>query len=277
VSPDSTSQDFPVDSRHSPSSDLIRAVRARTPARIFTGRAGPGYLTETQLELRQDHAAAVDAVHAELDIDHDFGSDFVRRWKLFGVSTCARSRTEFLVRPDLGRRLDQQAQELIARNCAVDPDLQVIIGDGLSALAVRIQVPPLVPLLADRAKQLGWSFGQPFVVRNCRVGILNAVGALLRPRAAVLLIGERPGLNTAESLSAYMAYVPRIGHTDAERNLISNIHSQGVSVGDAAQRIVALAQKMMQMRVSGVLVKEDLIAKASLSPPSRPSLEEPAR
>jgi ethanolamine ammonia-lyase small subunit len=255
----------------------MRAVRARTPARIFAGRAGPGYLTQTQLELRQDHAAAVDAVHAELDIDRDFSPDFVQRWKLFAVSSCARSKTEFLLRPDLGRRLDQQTQELIARNCAMEPDLQVIIGDGLSARAVRMQVPPLLPLLADRAKELGWRFGQSFVVRNCRVGILNPVGALVRPRVAVLLIGERPGLNTAESLSAYMAYAPRIGHTDAERNLISNIHARGVSVVDAAHRIMSLAQKMMQVRASGVMVKEELNAAASLAISSRPSPEEPAR
>jgi ethanolamine ammonia-lyase small subunit len=125
---------------------------------------------------------------------------------------------------------------------------------------VAAQVPPLLPLLRDGATQRGWSFGQPFVLRHCRVGVLNDVGELLDPQVAVLLIGERPGLATAESLSAYMAYRPRPGDTDAQRNLISNIHTRGVSRADAARRILALADQMMRARASGVGVKESMRA-----------------
>jgi ethanolamine ammonia-lyase small subunit len=138
--------------------------------------------------------------------------------------------------------------------------LQVVIGDGLSAAAVVKQVPALLPLLEEGAARYGWSFGRPFLVRHCRVGVLNDVGDLLDPAVVVLLIGERPGLMTAESLSAYMAYRPRTGHTDAQRNLISNIHSRGVPHGEAARRVLALAEKMRRMEVSGVAVKEDLPA-----------------
>jgi ethanolamine ammonia-lyase small subunit len=146
------------------------------------------------------------------------------------------------------------------RQAAALVDLQVVIGDGLSAAAVTAQVPRLLPLLEAQARNCGWSFGRPFVVRYCRVGVLNEIGALLDPAVVVLLIGERPGLATAESLSAYMAYRPRPGHSDAQRNLISNIHARGITPEAAARRIMNLAAKMRQCETSGVAVKEDLPA-----------------
>jgi ethanolamine ammonia-lyase small subunit len=233
---------------------LIRAIRARTPARILVGRAGPSYRTGTQLELRQDHAAALDAVHAELDLPRDL----VKRWQLFEVRSRARDKTEYLLRPDLGRRLSEPARAEVARSCPARGDLQVVIGDGLSAAAVVGQVPALLPLLEAGAAERGWTFGRPFVVRYCRVGILNEVGEVLDAAVAVLLIGERPGLATAESLSAYLAYRPRPGDTDARRNLVSNIHARGVPPAAAAGRVLALAAKMRRLRTSGVDVKEDL-------------------
>jgi ethanolamine ammonia-lyase small subunit len=228
--------------------DLIALFRARTPARLFVGRAGPGYRTATQLELRGDHAAAVDAVHAELDL----------RLALLEVTTCARDKQEYLMRPDLGRRLSEAARAAVVRDCPREADLQVVVGDGLSVAAVTAQVPALLPLLDEGTRRRGWSFGRPFVVRYCRVGILNDVGELLNPAVVVLLIGERPGLATAESLSAYMAYRPRPGHTDAQRNLISNIHARGVPPEAAATRILALAERMRAAQASGVGIKEDL-------------------
>jgi ethanolamine ammonia-lyase small subunit len=117
-------------------------------------------------------------------------------------------------------------------------------------------VPALLPLLEQGARDRGWTFGRPFVVRYCRVGLLNDIGELLDPVVTVLLIGERPGLATAESLSAYLAYRPRPGHTDAQRNLISNIHARGVNHVEAAQRILALAEQMRRVQASGVTVKE---------------------
>jgi ethanolamine ammonia-lyase small subunit len=232
----------------------MRSVRARTPARILVGRAGPTYRTETQLELRHDHAAALDAVHAELDLPRDF----LQRWKLFEVQTQAGSKTEYLMRPDLGRRLTKAARAAVVEQCPAGVDLQVVVGDGLSAAAVVAQVPRLLPLLEQEAAQRGWRLGRPFAVRYCRVGVLNDVGELLDPAVVVLLIGERPGLATAESLSAYLAYRPRPGHTDAQRNLISNIHARGVPLEAAARRVAALAEKMRQAQTGGVAVKEEL-------------------
>src|SRR5262249_59116885 len=124
-----------------------------------------------------------------------------------------------LLRPDLGRRFDDASREEVLRRCTTDADIQITIGDGLSVTAVRAQVPELLPLLHEGALSRGWTVGQSFVVRHCRVGILNEIGGLLSPQIAILLIGERPGLATAESLSAYMAYQPNPNHTDADRNL----------------------------------------------------------
>ena len=170
----------------------------------------------------------------------------------------AASKDEYLRRPDLGRRLEEDARTQLAARCAPQADLQIVIGDGLSVTAVSTQVPPLLPLIAQKAQSLGWKLGQPFAVRYCRVGVMNAVGELLQPKAVVLLIGERPGLATAESLSAYMAYQPRAGHNDSNRNLISNIHARGVGTEAAASRIVGLAEQMMRRQTSGVELKEEM-------------------
>jgi ethanolamine ammonia-lyase small subunit len=233
---------------------LVSAIRARTPARLLVGRAGPCYRTATQLELRQDHAAAVDAVHAELEL----GPDVVDRWGLFAVQSRAANKAEYLMRPDLGRRLGDVGRDEVRRRVPAAADVQVVIGDGLSSAAVQAQVPRLLPLLHEATRQRGWRFGQPFAIRYCRVGVLNDIGELLDPAVVVLLIGERPGLATAQSLSAYLAYRPRPGHTDAQRNLISNVHDRGVAPEEAARRVLALAEKMRQLQASGVAVKEDL-------------------
>lgn len=238
--------------------EALRKIRERTPARIFLGRAGAAYRTGTQLELREAHAAARDAVRAELDLRAAFEDAFIERWKLFEVSSAARSKEEYLLQPDLGRRFSGESRRNVAGRCPRGADLQIAIGDGLSVTAVATQVPALLPLIDERARARGWSVGQPFVIRHCRVGILNEIGELLAPKIAVLLIGERPGLATAESLSAYMAYRPNGAHTDSDRNLISNIHARGVSPEAAAERIVNLAAQMRERQASGFSVRERL-------------------
>lgn len=235
----------------------LERVRARTPARILTGRAGASYRTATYLELRADHAAARDAVTATVDLESDLGPALVAEWGLFEVSTRARSKAEYLLDPELGRSLDAPARSAIAALCPPGADLQLAIADGLSAAAVRAQVPGLLPLIRDHAARLGWRLGRPFFIRHGRVGVLNDIGELLDPAVVVLLIGERPGLATALSLSAYMAYRPRAGHDDSRRNLISNIHARGVPHEEAAARIVELAARMIRASASGVQVKEE--------------------
>jgi ethanolamine ammonia-lyase small subunit len=259
---------MPDDPLQSALPDLLSRIRQRTPARVLVGRAGAAYRTGTQLDLREAHAAARDAVRTELDLVRDLGEDFVKQWNLFEVSTQASCKDEYLLRPDLGRRLSQSALEQISSSCPKHPLLQIIIGDGLSVTAVSAQVPRLLPLVAEQAASQLLSFvsppqqivGQAFTIHYCRVGVMNDLGELLQPDVVVLLIGERPGLATAESLSAYMAFRPRSGDTDAQRNLISNIHARGVPPEQAAERIVQLAAKMLSQKKSGTELKEDLPA-----------------
>jgi ethanolamine ammonia-lyase small subunit len=240
--------------------EVLRKIRERTPARIFLGRSGAAYRTGAQLDLREAHAAARDAVRAELELETAFGAEFVKQWNLFEVCTEARSKQEYLVRPDLGRRFPEKSKQELGKRCSQGDDIQIAIGDGLSVTAVSAQVPSLLPLLYSGARARGWTVGQTFVIRHCRVGILNEIGELLAPKVAVLLIGERPGLATADSLSAYMAYRPGMAHTDADRNLVSNIHSRGLSPQVAVDRILNLAAQMMALRMSGIDVKEQFPA-----------------
>jgi len=236
--------------------EIVRRIRARTPARIFVER-GAAYSTQTELDLRSAHASAVDAVWSEFDLERTFPPEFVTRWQLFQVASKAETKSQYLLRPDLGRSLSEAAKNLVAEKCSKSPDVQILIGDGLSGAAVAAQVPALFPLLHEKVRARGWSLGQSFAVRYCRVGIMNDVGDLLSPRLILLLIGERPGLATAESLSAYMAYAPKSGQTDADRNLISNIHARGVQIPEAATRIISLAAQMLALHSSGTSVKED--------------------
>jgi ethanolamine ammonia-lyase small subunit len=187
-----------------------------------------------------------------------FGAAFIKQWNLFEVCTEARSKEEYLLQPDLGRRLNETSRQELARRCSRENDIQIAIGDGLSVTAVAAQVPSLLPLLEEGARARGWTIGNPFVIRHCRVGVLNEIGELLAPMVAVLLIGERPGLATAESLSAYMAYRPNKTHTDANRNLISNIHARGLMPQAATDRILNFAAQMMAQGLSGIGVKEQL-------------------
>ena len=249
-------------SRHAPDQSLSTEdwkalARQASPARLLVDRAGGSCLTATHLHLRADHAAAKDAVQREFELS-DLTEQLVDGQRLFLVQTAAASKPEFLLRPDLGRKLSSTSRQVIAQNCPAATGLQVVVGDGLSATAVRTQVPELLPRLLESARSAGWAVGQPFAVRYCRVGVMNDIGDLLQPEIVVLLIGERPGLATAESLSAYLAYRPRSGQTDADRNLISNIHARGVSHESAVIRILDLAAQMRACQASGVSIKERL-------------------
>ena len=250
---------------------LLEKIRARTPARLLAGHSGGAYRTTTQLELRAAHAAARDAVRTSFDLEQHLGREIVQKFGIFETFSEASSKDEYLLRPDLGRRLCAQSQEKIASGCVPGPDFQIVIGDGLSTTAVATQVPSLLPLLMRGASDRQWTTGTVFTVRFCRVGILNDIGDLLQPRVCVLLIGERPGLATAESLSAYMAYRPKSGHTDADRNLISNIHARGIGIEEAAARILNLAAKMMSLEFSGVRIREEL--SDGITPPKLSSNE----
>lgn len=247
--------------------DLAVRVRAVTTARVLTGRVGTAYRTSSLLALRADHAVAQDAVGAALDLSVEPLATLVRERGLFAVGSQAEDHAQHLRRPDLGRRLHPDAADVVRERCPRGADLQVVLGDGLSAAALAAQAPGLLPLLVSGAQDRGWTTGQVFAVRHCRVGVLNDVGALLEPQAVVLLIGERPGLGTALSLSAYLAWRPRPGHTDADRNLVAGIHDRGLSHADAAARVLDLVAAMRAAGASGVALKE-VDRDALLAPPA---------
>ncbi|RKS67953.1 ethanolamine ammonia-lyase small subunit [Motilibacter peucedani] len=240
--------------------ESLAAVRARvagvTPARLLVGRAGTSYSTRTLLTLRADHAAARDAVTAPLDLEDGPLAAALRDVGALVVSSRARTLQEHLRRPDLGRLLDEDDRGLVRDRCPADVDLQVVVGDGLSAAAVAVHVPVVLPALLAAARDAGWSVGLPVLVRRCRVGVLNDVGEVLRPRAAVLLVGERPGLAYAESLSAYVAWRPGPGQTDADRVVLSGIsagHRQGLPAHRAAEAVLAaVASRLSPERRPGL-------------------------
>jgi ethanolamine ammonia-lyase small subunit len=223
-----------------------------TPARVFLGSAGLSHRTADALALRADHALARDAVDTQLDLTRADMAEL----GLFEVATEAPDHATYLMRPDLGRRLAASARATVVDECPAGADLQVLVGDGLSAAAVHAQVPRLLPRLQVLTGQRGWTWGRPFAVRHCRVGVMNDVGDLLRPQVVVLLVGERPGLGTAESLSAYLAFAPHSGCTDADRNLVSNIHDRGTPADIAAERVLAFATAIRAAGRSGATVRE---------------------
>ena len=231
-------------------------IPSLTPARVLLGRAGSSYRTSTMLQLRADHAAARDALHEHLSLDDPVMASLVERFEMFEAATQAATFAEYLARPDLGRRLDPSAIGRISTECPQDVDVQFVIGDGLSSAAVRAQVPELLPLLIAGAEAQGLSVGRPFFVRHCRVGVLNDIGDASGAEVVVLLVGERPGLATAESLSAYLGWRPTVGNTDADRNLISNIHAGGVAPSDASRRILGLVELLRLHRRSGFAIRE---------------------
>ena len=237
---------------------LQTICKTLTTARVFAPRKGTGLSTRDWLSLRADHAFARDAVFESIDLERDFRSERIDQMGLFEVSSKANNRHEYLLRPDLGRQLNPTDRNRIQQQCPFQPGLQIILGDGLSAAALKQQGPPLIDSIWELARKQGWNLGRPFLVHQSRVGILNEIGNLLEPEIAILLIGERPGLTTANSLSAYLAYKPNLGQDDANRNLISNIHGNGVAIKDASVRIMALADSMKNAKTGGVTIKETL-------------------
>lgn len=231
--------------------DGLLALRETTTARIGVGRAGPRARTRDLLVFQADLAITKDALERKVPqaLLDEFG--------LFTVGTrVSGGRSEYLLRPDLGRRLSDEAIALVKARCAPGPDVQVCVGDGLSARAIEANLARIFPVLKSGCASLGYSLGQPFFIENCRVGVMNDLGDLLDPKVLILLIGERPGLGRAESMSAYMAYRPKSGHSDADRNVICNIFDGGgVNPLEAGAYALRLAQDMMGKSASGVKLK----------------------
>jgi ethanolamine ammonia-lyase small subunit len=227
--------------------DLFQRLRQATPARIGLGRAGQGLPTAAMLAFQLAHARARDAVVAALDVAA-IGADLGQATVV--VDSAAPDRECYLRNPDLGRRLD--ARSGLQRG---DYDLAIVIADGLSARAANLHAAPLARALLGRLN--GWSVAPIVLARQGRVAIGDPISEALGARAVVVLIGERPGLSTPQSLGAYLTWAPRPGRLDSERNCVSNIHEpHGMSVDQAADKIGWLLEEARRLRFTGVDLKD---------------------
>jgi ethanolamine ammonia-lyase small subunit len=237
--------------------DSWSSLRRHTSARIALGRAGGSLPTIEVLDFTIAHAFARDAVHAELDTESLIKDLLPLGMETIVLASHARDRQTYLQRPDLGRRLDDASRAALSTLSQKDSDVAIIIGDGLSAPAAQKQSSVLLTELLPLLAKAQISAAPLCIVRHARVAIEDEIGSLLGTKIAVILIGERPGLGTAESLGAYLVFNPRLGRTDAERNCVSNIRPDGLAPADAARTLAYLIIESLRRQVSGVLLKDD--------------------
>ena len=233
-----------------------QALRRLTPARIALGRAGCSLPTAAQLDFQHAHAQARDAVH--LALDHaSLAAGLVERGRpSLRLYSAAADRHIYLQRPDLGRRLHPDSAALL-RQQPQGYDLAIVIADGLSALAVQRHALPFLQRLEEMAEEEDWSLAPITLVEQGRVAVADEVGELLGARMVVILIGERPGLSSPDSLGLYFTWAPRVGLTDANRNCISNIRHEGLSYGVAAHKLLYLMREACRRQLSGVNLKDE--------------------
>ncbi|MCI1692767.1 ethanolamine ammonia-lyase subunit EutC [Aneurinibacillus aneurinilyticus] len=232
--------------------EQLAELMKQTPARIGIGRAGLRPKTDAWLSFRFDHAAAVDAVYGTVS------EDVLKRLNLFSVVTRVDNKQEYILRPDLGRRLSDEAKRTLKERCKHKPKVQIVVSDGLSSQAVEANVEDTYLALKQSLTALGIEMGTPFFVERGRVAVMDDIGEVLEPEVVVLLIGERPGLVSAESLSAYLCYKPRYGTVEAERMVISNIHTGGIPPVEAGAYLGNVVQKILRYEASGVsLVRKE--------------------
>jgi ethanolamine ammonia-lyase small subunit len=222
---------------------------AATPARIGVGRCGPRPRTAASLLFLADHGVTQDALMHAVD------PDLLEELGLFSVESQAADRQTYLKRPDLGRKLTEAAKAVLRDRCTKNPDVQIFVGDGLSGAAIEHNLRQIMPVLQQGLSSAGLSMGTPFFVKNARVGLLNDVNGIVDAKVCAILIGERPGLARAQSMSIYLGYRPRPDSTDANRDAICNIYEGGLNPLEAGAHAVQLIQKMIRDRASGVELK----------------------
>jgi ethanolamine ammonia-lyase small subunit len=232
-------------------SDLICRLQRHTTARLNIGRAGFGIPTKANLAFQVAHAKARDAVFAELQAEGLANQLKERGWDACVVASSATNREMYLRHPEQGRLLSEKSKALLSRPVKV-PDVVVVIGDGLSSLAVTRHSLPMIEQLLHRLINQGFSSTLIVIATQARVAISDHIGQLLQASMAVMLIGERPGLSAADSLGIYITYEPRIGRLDSERNCISNIHANGLGYEAAASEVMRLLNLMRLHKTSGV-------------------------
>ena len=230
--------------------DGLRRMMKQTTARIGVGRTGSRLKTQTMLTLRADHAQARDAVFA------DVNPKVLEEAGLFTVQSMCEDKNTYVTRPDLGRQLSPAAVQTLRERCVMNPDVQIYAADGLSSTAIEANLNKILPVLTDALKRKGLKVGTPFYLRFGRVASQEQVSEVLGAKVVCVLIGERPGLATAESMSAYIAYNAYVGMPEAKRTVVSNIHKNGTAAVEAGAYVAEVIQKILEQKASGVdLVK----------------------
>ena len=226
--------------------EKFRKMKERTSARLGSGKAGPRYKTLTMLRFRADHAAAQDAVFSQVP------EDFAQKNGMVEVQTRCQSKDEYLTRPDHGRCFDEENQKKIRAAIPGTPRVQIVVGDGLSSAAITANAMDCMEALREGLKLKGIDPGTPIFVRYCRVGAGDAIGDITGCELVCMLVGERPGLVTDKSMSAYITYKPHTGVSESARTVVSNIHAQGTPAVEAGAHIAGLIETILRKQVSGV-------------------------
>ena len=221
-------------------------LKAKTPARLGSGKAGARYKTLTMLRFRADHAAAQDAVFSQ--VPEDFGE----KNGLVCLQTRCHDKDEYLTRPDLGRCFDEENAQKLRSAISGTPRVQIVIGDGLSSAAILANAMDCMAAIRDGLKLKGIDTGKAVFVRYCRVGAGDAIGDITGCELVCMLVGERPGLVTDKSMSAYITYKPYTGVSESSRTVVSNIHAQGTPAVEAGAHVAELIDKILKKKVSGV-------------------------
>ena len=255
---------------------LAARLRALTPARVALGRTGVSLETRDLLDFQRAHAQARDAVHARLEVGALAGAIGAvlaecgrAPAEVLRLHSAAADRATYLQRPDLGRKLDEGSGRWLAGRATAGADLALVVADGLSALAVERHVTPLLRALFPLLD--GWVLAPVCIVEQGRVAIGDEIGAALGAQLSVVLIGERPGLSSPDSLGAYITWQPRLGRTDAERNCVSNIRAEGLSSREAAAQLGFYLTEARRRRLTGVALKEESHRLESSWPEKGPS------
>jgi ethanolamine ammonia-lyase small subunit len=239
-----------------------------TTALVGIGHVGTRYATDVVLQFQAELAVAHAAVSAELPDGWAEQNGFV------GVTTRVTSHREFLLRPDLGRRLSAESLAVVRAKCTKGIDVQLIVADGLSAVACAATGKQLHDAVARACGARGLRVGTPVAARFARVWLEDEIGQEVGAKVAMILLGERPGLGTGDGLSAYVVHDPHVGNTDGDRNMISNIHARGMPIDEAAARLAALAAAMIEQRTSGVKLDLARLGLASERAPRPPQVRQ---
>lgn len=234
---------------HPQNLEMVNRLKKATNARIGVGRAGDRFRTETLLKFRADHAIAQDAVWTDID------ETLIDEMGFYKVQTLVKDKEEYIRRPDHGRAFSKETMMAIKQDCIQNPDVQIIVADGLSGFAINANLKDIYSIMLDGFQDKGYRVGTPIFVRYSRVATMDKISEALGATVTIQLIGERPGLATGESMSVYMAYEASSKKPESQRTVVSNIYKKGIPPLEAGAQVVHLTEILMREKKSGVELK----------------------